>query len=520
MIALAAPSLTAIACSGSTNEGAGVGGSFAGLGGATAIGGSTAAVAGATSSSVATGGALSGGAGAGAQPGVHASGGTGNGNGTGGTVGTSGGPMVGGASGSAATGGVGGSAPNGLGGTAGVSTGGNAGAAGGSAGASSEEDDGADCTVAALPDSGSLPSIAKLPDPFKKLDGSRIASKAEWRCRREEIRKQAEKYAYGTKPPKPQSVTGTLSNTQISVKVMDNGKSSSFSAAVVLPNGGSPPYPVIIVYGGLGLGFGVPMDPSVINGEGVALINYDVGVTGKEGTPRSNKQGAFYDLAGSNSSAGLLVAWSWGVSRMIDVIEQSDGKLFRADAVAVTGCSRFGKGAFIAGAFDQRIPLTMPIESGTGGVPIWRGIASEGAQTLSSAYGEQPWFGDAFSAFTGDPTKAPIDTHEIVGMIAPRGLFVMDNPSIANLGPKAGSVGALAGAEIYKALGAGENVSYYSDIQNGTHCSMRPEWSAPLRSNIRKFLTRTGNDPGVIKASPSATGDPSAWVDWTTPQLN
>ena len=33
--------------------------------------------------------------------------------------------------------------------------------------------------------------------------------------------------------------------------------------------------------------------------------------------------------------------------------------------MGVTGCSRFGKGAFVIGAFDQRIALTMPIESGS-----------------------------------------------------------------------------------------------------------------------------------------------------------
>lgn len=519
-MAIVPTSLTVAACNGSTNEGAGNGGGSTGFAGAIGAGGSTAGAAGTSDSVAGMGGTPSGGPGTGGGSTVGAGGNSNVSSGNGGTIGIAGGSSSGGGGASGvATAGAGGDAMTGSGGV-GVSTGGDPGAAGGSAGATSKEDDGTDCAIPALPDSGSLPSIAKLPDPFKKLDGSRIATKNEWRCRREEIKKQAEKYAYGTKPPKPQSVGGTVSNTKISVTAMDNGKSSSFSATVVLPSGGSPPYPVIIVYGGLGLGFGIPMDASVINGEGVALIDYDVGVTGKEGTPRSNKQGAFYDIVGSNSSAGLLIAWSWGVSRMIDVIEQSDGKLLKADAVAVTGCSRFGKGAFIAGAFDQRIPLTMPIESGTGGVPIWRGIADEGAQSLSSAYGEQPWFGDAFSAFTGNPAKAPIDTHEVVGMIAPRGLFVMDNPSIANLGPRAGSVGALAGAEVYKALGAEQNVSYYSDIQNGSHCAMRPEWSAPLRSNIRKFLTKTGNDAGVMKISGSAMGNVSTWVDWTTPQLN
>jgi hypothetical protein len=384
-------------------------------------------------------------------------------------------------------------------------------------GASSTEDEGGDCQIAALPEAASLPNVSKLPDPFTKLDGTRMSTKAEWRCRRQEIKRLAEKFAYGAKPAKPASVSGTVSNTSITVNVMDNGKSASFSATVTLPGSGSGPYPAIIVYGGGG--FGAPLDNAVIKSEGVAMINYDPYAVGKEGTPRNNKQGAFYSIAGSNSSTGLLVAWAWGISRIIDVIEQSDGKVLKADAVAVTGCSRFGKGSFFAGVFDQRVALTMPIESGSAGVPIWRGIPGEGAQSLSSAYGEQPWLGDAFSAFTSKPTALPFDTHEMVAMVAPRGLFIMDNPHIANLGPKSASVAALAGAEVYKALGAGDNITYYSDVQNGSHCSMRPEWSEPLKNNIQRFLKKTGNAPGVFKVSSKASGNLSEWRDWQTPML-
>jgi hypothetical protein len=169
--------------------------------------------------------------------------------------------------------------------------------------------------------------------------------------------------------------------------------------------------------------------------------------------------------------------------------------------------------------FDQRVALTMPIESGRAGVPIWRGIPGEGAQSLSSAYGEQPWLGDAFGSFTSKPTLLPLDTHEMVAMVAPRGLFIMDNPHIANLGPKSAHVAALAGAEVYKALGAGDNISYYSDVQNGSHCALRPEWSTPLRNNIQRFLKGTGNAPGVIKAASKASGDLSQWRTWQTPTL-
>jgi hypothetical protein len=372
------------------------------------------------------------------------------------------------------------------------------------------EDEGASCPVS-LP--GSLTSNAKLPDPFKKLNGTRITAQSDWTCRREEIEQLSERYVYGAKPAKPATVTGTVSRTSITVNVSDNGRSASFSASVSVPSG-TGPFPAVVVFAGLGA------DTATIQGAGVAVINYNPLSVGAEGTPRNNKQGAFYTLYGSSSSTGLLMAWAWGVSRIIDVIQQSGGSILRADAMGVTGCSRYGKGAFVTGAFDERIALTMPIESGSGGAPIFRGIPGEsGSQPLSSAYSEQPWLGDAFNSFTGNPNTLPVDTHEMVAMVAPRGLFMMENPHIDWLAAKSGSVAALGGAEVYKALGAGDNITYWSDIQDGTHCAVRPEWKTPLQQNLQKFLLKTGNAAGVIRISSLKSGNLADWRTWQTPAL-
>ncbi|HEU5355880.1 MAG TPA: cellulose binding domain-containing protein [Actinocrinis sp.] len=375
---------------------------------------------------------------------------------------------------------------------------------------STVEDDGADCPVS-LP--GSLTSNAKLPDPFTRINGTRISNVSDWRCRREEILQLSEKYVYGQKAAKPASVTGTVTRTNITVNVSDNGRSAGFSAGVTLPSSGSGPFPAVIVYGGIA-------DNATIQSSGAAVINYNPIDVGAEGTARNAKQGAYYTLYGSSSSTGLLMAWAWGVSRIIDVINQAGGNILTT-SVGVTGCSRYGKGAFVAGAFDQRVALTMPIESGTYGVPIWRGIPGEGgAQPLDEAYGEQPWIGDAFSAFTGNPSNLPVDTHEIVGMIAPRGLFIMENPHIDWLAAKSGSVAALGGREVYTALGAQSNISYWSDVQDGTHCATRPEWRAPLAQSIKAFLLGQGNGPGVFRISSLKAGNLADWRTWTTPTLN
>ncbi|NYI03801.1 glucuronyl esterase domain-containing protein [Allostreptomyces psammosilenae] len=372
------------------------------------------------------------------------------------------------------------------------------------------EDDGADCAV---PAPGPSTANSLLPDPFTRLDGTRITDRSDWRCRRAEIRELAERSVYGQKPARPAGVTGTVSRTGITVNVSDQGRSASFSATVDLPSG-TGPFPAVVVLGGLGA------DTATIKASGAAVINLDPYALGREGTARNNKQGAFYSIYGSTSSTGLLMAWSWGVSRIIDVIEQSDGSVLRADATGVTGCSRFGKGALAAGAFDQRIDLTMPIESGTAGAPVFRGIPGEsGAQPLSSAYSEQPWLGDAFGPFTSNPNTLPVDTHQILAMVAPRGLFVMENPHIDWLGARSGSVAALGAAEVYRALGAASNITYWSDVQDGTHCAVRPEWRTPLQQSIQRFLLETGSAPGAFRISPSKAGNLSGWRNWQTPTL-
>ncbi|MGD4125332.1 hypothetical protein QT577_22485, partial [Xanthomonas citri pv. citri] len=90
--------------------------------------------------------------------------------------------------------------------------------------AAAVEDEGVDCAVSGLPDLGSLPTNAKLPDPFKKLNGTTITARSDWRCRRAEIKELAEKFVFGEKPAKPATVTGTVSNSTVTVNVAHNGR--------------------------------------------------------------------------------------------------------------------------------------------------------------------------------------------------------------------------------------------------------------------------------------------------------
>jgi glucuronyl esterase-like protein len=382
------------------------------------------------------------------------------------------------------------------------------------------EDSGLDCAVGALPNN--IAPNARVPNPFVKLDGTAVATQADWRCRRKELRSMAERYVFGTKPAKPESVTGNVTGQQISVNVSNQGRNVSFSANVTIPDTGAAPYPAVFAVDN---GFG-GVDRQAFLAEGVAVIDFDPATVAPEGS-RQNKTGAFYTIYG-NGPTGLLAAWAWGVSRYIDVIEASDGSVIDARGLAVMGCSRLGKAAFAIGALDERIALSVPLESGTAGVPLYRAVAQaevgnngQPSQSLTAAFNEAPWFGDAFQAFLNSANTIPIDTHEIIGLFAPRGLMVHDNPYIGELTARGGHAAALAGVEIFRALGAEASFSYLSNANNGQHCLIRPEYTAPLRQAIRRHLFKDETAAGgtIQTNQPYATANRQDWIDWQTPTL-
>ncbi|WP_347329836.1 malectin [Marinimicrobium locisalis] len=388
----------------------------------------------------------------------------------------------------------------------------------GEPGTAGAENTGADCPVPTLPHPSELPAIAKLPDPFMGLDGERLASREEWRCHRQDLNWQLQQYEAGVKPFKPEAVAGSVANETIEVTVGHEGEEITFSASVTLPSEGEGPFPAMIGIGGSTL------DNEYLASQGIALINVNNNALGAQDGGDSRGTGLFYDLYGSDHSASSMTAWAWGVSRLIDVLEASEAELIDASRLGVTGCSRNGKGALMVGALDERIALTIPQESGAGGAVAWRvaqAMADDGVnvQTLSQAAGEQPWFRESFGSTFGGPNVArlPFDHHQLMGMVAPRGLLVIDN-DIDWLGPKAAYVGTAAAKEIYRALGAAENIAY-SENGGHTHCAFPDHQQDILAAFVQRFLLGEPGSTGVMRSTQAGEEDVAEWVNWETPTL-
>jgi Viral BACON domain len=375
------------------------------------------------------------------------------------------------------------------------------------------------CNIPPLPSFASLTANPFFPDPFTFMNGTRMSTRAEWACRRAEIAALAQEFEYGAKPNTPASATtGSRSGNTLTVTVNDNGRTISFNAAITYPSTGTAPFPAVIGIGGSNL------NNSALTSLGVAVINFPNNEIAQQNGQSSRGVGKFYDMFGSGHSAGALMAWAWGASRLIDALEKTPAANIDPARLGVTGCSRNGKGALTVGAFDERIKLTIPQESGSGGSGTWRvsdSMLSQGqqTQTLSQIVGENVWFRSNFNQFSSAATRLPFDHHSLAGLVAPRALFIIEN-DILWLGPQSSWSGANAARMIWQGLGVTDSMGY-SLTTGHTHCAFPSSQQTELNAYVQKFLIGGGTgNTNIMRNDPGVPFNRAMWVNWTVPALS
>lgn len=368
-------------------------------------------------------------------------------------------------------------------------------------------------TCPALPSTISFTSTTLLPDPFLTVSGTRVTTQDQWGCRQQEISALMQKYELGTKPPKPSSVTQTLTSNSITVTCSNGGTAISFTASITYPSTGTAPYPAIIANGGM----------SIPTPTGVAIITFNNDDMALENDSTSRGQGKFYTLYGSSASAGALTAWAWGVSRLIDALEATTStNKIDVTRLGVTGCSRNGKGAFVIGALDNRIILTIPQESGSGGAACWRvsdqqKAAGANIQTASEIVGENVWFSTSFNQYVSNTAVLPYDHHMLAGLVQPRGLFVIEN-DIDWLGPVSTTACMEVGQLIYKAAGTPDAMGF-SLVGGHAHCAFPSAQQTQLNDFIDKYLMKGSSSTAGIQTT-NQNINLASYYSWTVPTLS
>jgi len=363
----------------------------------------------------------------------------------------------------------------------------------------------------------SVPSMNNpmLPDPFKFFNGKRISKKDDWTCLRAELMEALQAGVYGPKMPKPDTLTATFSNGTLNINMTVGTNKKTLSVQVNNGGSASNPKPCVIACGFSSL----PLSE-------FALINMPYNNISSE----RNLSGLVKDLYGNEcAKSGALIGWAWGCSRIIDGLELCPEAGIDLRRIAVTGCSRCGKGALAMGAFDERVALTLPQEGGSGGTALWRVSSKEkslGAniQHCGQITGEARWQGSDFRNFCGDIATLPCDQHYAVALCAPRAILVIEN-DIDWLGPVATYGGGIAGQKVYEALGIKDRCGVSVAASHG-HCQLPAAQKPYLDAYVNRFLkgkgTTTAIDDFHISGSTSRLGEfkVADWIDWDIPTLS
>jgi hypothetical protein len=147
---------------------------------------------------------------------------------------------------------------------------------------------------------------------------------------------------------------------------------------------------------------------------------------------------------------GTIATWAWGASRAMDYLQtdpQVDGS-----RIAIMGHSRLGKTALWTGAIDTRFAMVVACSSGRGGASLARRDFGESIGDLAQRFGYQ--FCGNFQKYAGHETDMPVDTHELLGLIAPRPLYLATASEDLHSDPRGEFEAAVAAGPIYSLLGA------------------------------------------------------------------
>ncbi|HYQ57770.1 MAG TPA: hypothetical protein VEP89_10530 [Draconibacterium sp.] len=366
---------------------------------------------------------------------------------------------------------------------------------------------GSDYPLPPLPSIDELPTVAPLPDPFMWADGSgRDTTFKSWERHRAEYKAMIEHYEVGIKPPRPDDIKATYEDGTLTVVITRNDSSLTLTSSVTLPEGEGP-FPAVI---GIGRGTG-SLPSNIFTDRNIAQITFNYAQVVAHQQERGKEP--YHKLYPELEYAGAYSAWPWGISRLIDGLELVQGVLpVDLKHLAVTGCSFAGKMALFAGAFDERIALTISQESGGGGYPAWRVSETLGnVETLENT--DHKWFIEDMWQFADNVDKLPHDHHMLMALVAPRALLVTGNPDWDWLADPSGYIASRATQSVYKTLGIQERFGF-SIIGGHQHCQVPDAQIPEIEAFVNKFMLGIDSVDTYIASHPYPDIDYKRWTAW------
>jgi len=362
-----------------------------------------------------------------------------------------------------------------------------------------------------------LPSHPEPPDLLTTVRGRKITTPLQWFGeRRSELKRLFELYMYGSIPANGVA-HGTVTYTDAHyfdgkatlrlVTLQLPGKAApAISLLVVIPNHRAGPAPVF-----LGMNFNgnhtlvndphVPLPaswmasgPYVTNHHamdsgrgtdmhvweleqsierGYAVVTFYCGDVEPDTTNAVGGVREIYQLLTPADDWGTIAAWAWGLQLAVDYLVTDND--INSKHIALVGHSRLGKAAILAGAFDERVALVIPLQAGCGGTAPSRGTVGESVQKINTAFPH--WFCARFKRFNTQPDRLPFDQDALIALCAPRSVLIGAAVEDTWANP-AGTFDMLKSADkVYRLLGV-----------EGLAAQIMPETNKLIDSNLGFFI--------------------------------
>ena len=362
----------------------------------------------------------------------------------------------------------------------------------------SVENTGAKFKAPQMPTIEKLPVIRDLPDALKGVKGF-----SDWSKRRSDIAHMIQHYGIGTKPAvKPEQVKARMSGDTLIVDVTVGGETLTLSSEIRYPKVGQPPYALMIGTSMLSL------PRQLFEDRPIATMNFrekQVNDYGQFGQHHERGQHNFDRLYPQLKDNGAYSEWAWGLSRLIDGLQQLGPEVTKIDVkhIGVSGCSYAGKMALYCGAFDERVALTIAQEPGGGGAASWRKsheLTKEGKNLEDLDKTDYHWFMESQKEnFHGDSVyQLPYDQHELCALVCPRALLLLGNPDYEWLADPSMLVSAQAAKKVWERFGIGDRMDW-SIVGGHGHCQLPERQFPEVQAFIDRFLLERDVKTGGVQ---------------------